>query len=287
MKAELELAGLTGKIAALEMGQPGGRPVLAVHGWLDNAASFIPLAQFLPNYHWVSIDLPGHGRSQHRPDGAIYHLMDYVADISAVVDDLGWGEFDIVGHSLGAAIAGYFCAAFPEKVGRLVLIDGIGSMTDSEGEVLSRLRKAVAHLQSKRRSHSKPLKRNGYESWGSLIDSRLQAGKMHRENAKLLMERAAVECNGRVVVASDPRLKSPSFVYLSESQVSEILSGISSKTLFIQAQSGFAIGQSATLKRLAAIDEIEVVSLPGYHHLHMDEAESVAAQMAGFFSGVR
>ena len=287
MKKELELTGLTGKIAALEMGQPGKRPILAVHGWLDNAASFIPLAQSLPDYHWVSIDLPGHGRSQRRPDGVIYHLMDYVADISAIVDDLGWEELDMVGHSLGAAIAGYFCAAFPEKVARLVLIDGIGSTTDSEDAVLPRLRKATAYVQAKRRSHTKPTKRNGYESWASLIDSRLQASKMHRENAKLLMERAAVECNGRVVVASDPRLKSPSFLYLSESQVGEILSGISSKTLFIQAQSGFTINRNTTPKRLAAIDEVEVVSLPGDHHLHMDEAKTVALEMAAFFSKTR
>ena len=55
------------RIAAREWGDPEGEPVLAIHGWLDNAASFDTLAPLLAELHLVALDLPGHGRSQHRP----------------------------------------------------------------------------------------------------------------------------------------------------------------------------------------------------------------------------
>ena len=56
-----DLRGL--RVAAIEWGADGARPVLALHGWLDNAASFARLATLLDRLHLVAIDLPGHGRS--------------------------------------------------------------------------------------------------------------------------------------------------------------------------------------------------------------------------------
>ena len=56
------------------MGEAQGPKVLALHGWLDNAASFIPLAGQLPHLDLVMLDLPGHGRSAHLGPGAEYTL---------------------------------------------------------------------------------------------------------------------------------------------------------------------------------------------------------------------
>ena len=53
-----------GRIAGLRFGRQGAIPVLALHGWLDNAASFVPLARHLAGLDLVAVDLPGHGRSR-------------------------------------------------------------------------------------------------------------------------------------------------------------------------------------------------------------------------------
>ena len=110
-----------------------GEPVLALHGWLDNAASYIPLAS-----QWqrpmVALDFSGHGHSDHRPDGVVTHLVDHVRDVLAVADQLGWQRFTLVGHSMGAGIACLFAAAFPERISRLVLIEGLGPPS-TPGEV--------------------------------------------------------------------------------------------------------------------------------------------------------
>jgi len=68
------------RLAACSWGDPALPPLLALHGWLDNAASFERLAPLLcEHFHIVAIDLAGHGRSQHRPAGLWYHYIDYPA----------------------------------------------------------------------------------------------------------------------------------------------------------------------------------------------------------------
>ena len=66
---EFELDVPMGRIAGLRQGEAGQPRVLALHGWLDNAASFLPLAAHLDGVELVAPDLPGHGRSAHLPPG--------------------------------------------------------------------------------------------------------------------------------------------------------------------------------------------------------------------------
>ncbi len=116
------------RIAAREWGDPDGEPVLAIHGWLDNAASFDTLAPMLPGLHLVAIDLPGHGRSQHRPPGVVHHFVDWVPEVAAAADALGWDSFSLLGHSMGAGIASLVPAVFPGRVRRVVLLEGAGPL---------------------------------------------------------------------------------------------------------------------------------------------------------------
>ena len=91
----------SGKIAYKKWGTDSSPSVLALHGWLDNLASFEPLLQHLDDLCVVAIDLPGHGKSDHRPVGAHYHFLDWIPDILAVIEALGWKGLSLMGHSLG------------------------------------------------------------------------------------------------------------------------------------------------------------------------------------------
>jgi pimeloyl-ACP methyl ester carboxylesterase len=112
------------ELEALEYGDPSAPAVLALHGWLDNAASFERLAPLIPGVRLIALDLPGHGHSQHRPAGTWYHYIDYVSDVLAAADALGLERFTLLGHSLGAATASVVAAARPERVEALWLIEG-------------------------------------------------------------------------------------------------------------------------------------------------------------------
>ena len=79
--------------AAQEWGDSTQLPVLALHGWLDNAASFYALAPRLNNLHIVALDMAGHGQSEHRPGHMAYTPWDDINDILAVADHLGWERF--------------------------------------------------------------------------------------------------------------------------------------------------------------------------------------------------
>ena len=70
----VELATGAGTLRGLRWGSTGDAPILALHGWLDNAASFVRLAPLLADADVVAIDLPGHGYSDHSPPGCAVSL---------------------------------------------------------------------------------------------------------------------------------------------------------------------------------------------------------------------
>ena len=92
------------ELAAHLYGPEDGVPVLALHGWLDNAASFARLAPKLDGLRIVALDFAGHGHSEHRPAGAGYALWDYAYDVLQVAEQFGWQRFSILGHSMGAML---------------------------------------------------------------------------------------------------------------------------------------------------------------------------------------
>ena len=114
-------------------GNPQGIPVLCLHGWLDNACSFDPLAPLLPNdsHRFIAIDLPGHGFSSHFPEGMAYRFSDTFTVIKYAKEYMNMEKFEIIGHSMGAAVAIWYSSIFPEDVDRLISIDlvNVGPVT--------------------------------------------------------------------------------------------------------------------------------------------------------------
>ncbi len=123
-------------------------PILALHGWLDNAASFRALVPLLPgDRRIVALDLPGHGLSSHRPQGAYSYFLDYVPVVFDVADALGWDRFILIGHSMGAGIGTLAAGTFPERIARLVLIDGMGPLTEADDGAPARFRSFLQSVQ--------------------------------------------------------------------------------------------------------------------------------------------
>jgi hypothetical protein len=85
--------------AGLEWGDPNGYPILALHGWLDNALSFSVIAPFLSEYRLIALDLSGQGLSDHRSPDATYHIWDDVPQLLSVVATLELDQLTVLGHS--------------------------------------------------------------------------------------------------------------------------------------------------------------------------------------------
>jgi pimeloyl-ACP methyl ester carboxylesterase len=114
-----------------------------MHGWLDNAASFVPLMPHLREFDIVALDLPGHGASAHRAEGYDYAFVDWIHDALDALDALGWKRARLLGHSMGAAIATMVAASAPERVEKLAVIEALGPLAGAATTAGERLRGAV------------------------------------------------------------------------------------------------------------------------------------------------
>lgn len=274
---ELTLPGQ--RLAARAWGDPTLPKLLALHGWLDNAASFDALAPLLcGHFHIVAIDFSGHGRSGWRPPGAWYHYVDYLSDALGAADALGWERFGLLGHSLGAAVSSMLAGACPQRVERLLLIEGLGPLAGKPEDALPQLSRALAE---RRDAHAKSPR--VFADLDEAIAARMRANDLSREAARMLVERGVKAVDGGLTWSTDPRLTLASPVRYIEEQILAVLRGIGAPTGLILAQPEQPYMPRAFMDgRIAAVGGIEVVRLPGTHHLHMEDAPTVAAELLRF-----
>jgi pimeloyl-ACP methyl ester carboxylesterase len=106
--------------------------VVLVHGFLDLAWGWVETVQaaLAGRFHVIAPDLRGHGDSDWVGAGGYYHFMDYVADLSSLVDQTARRELSLVGHSMGGTVTAYYAGAFPDRVRSLALLEGVGPPED-------------------------------------------------------------------------------------------------------------------------------------------------------------
>jgi len=222
------------------------------------------------SWHKVALDLAGHGHSDHRPKGVIYHLVDAVDDTMRVVDSLGWKEFYLVGHSLGGGIATLIAGSFPKRVKKLVLLEAIGPLGFAPEDTAAKLAQYYAASQEAKKKRM-PV----YPDLDQAVRARLQAGGLTPASARLISERGTKKVEGGITWRSDPRLRLPSISRFTESQIQDFLSHIECPTLAVFTEQGLVLAHPWE-KRAERIGGLKVERLAGMHHLHVDDAKKVA-----------
>lgn len=115
-------------------------PVFCIHGITANCRCWDRLARRLsPAYRILAMDLRGRGRSEKPAAG--YSLESHTRDIRCVLDDLRIDRAVIMGHSLGAFIGLAFAARHPDRVEKLILVDGGGDLSGA------RMKKVLAGIK--------------------------------------------------------------------------------------------------------------------------------------------
>jgi pimeloyl-ACP methyl ester carboxylesterase len=277
---DLELPYL--RLAALEWGGGDDEPVLALHGWLDNAASFAALAPLLRGLHVVALDLPGHGRSQHRPPGVVHHFVDWVPEVAAAADALGWDDFSLLGHSMGAGISSLVPAVYPGRVRRVVLLEGAGPLAAEAGLAPEQLISALADEEKARATEPRI-----FPDFESAVAARMRDSDLGDEAARRLVERGTERVGGGVRFKHDPRLKTRSRLRFTEEQVHAFLAAIRCPVLAVEASRGWPFPKDLVEARLALIPDLERAVVEGGHHVHLTDPERVAPVVTGFFSATR
>ena len=272
-----------GRIAALRWGAPGMPKVLALHGWLDNAASFIPLMEHLNGLDVVAIDQPGHGRSAHLPAGTDYSFAGAINAILDVADALGWERFALLGHSMGAGIASMIAAACPQRVERLVAIEALGALAEVPERTVARLREAVAANRALQDKRLRVFPDINTAVRARAYASRVPGSGLDEALVRLLVERGLRPVEGGYEWSSDPRLTLPTMTRMTEPQVEDLVAGIECpvRAIFADPAQPY-LPDDLRRRRVGLLPRGELVVIPGGHHLHMQQPAEVAAAIGGF-----
>jgi pimeloyl-ACP methyl ester carboxylesterase len=266
-----------GRFAALANGRAGAPPLLALHGWLDNAASFVPMAAALAECDLVALDLPGHGASFHSPPTAEYSLYGTLLDLLAAANALGWPRFALLGHSLGGALATLLAAVAPERVSSLHLIEALGPLSAEAEGTAQRIAAAIA---ARHALEHKP--KRVFADADTAVRARMQAHvtPLDAASARLLVARGLAAVPGGFAWTSDQRLTLPTALRLSEAAVRDCLRSIRCPVRVVVADPAPPYFPPAMREaRAACVADLRVQVLPGGHHLHMTTPDAVATAL--------
>lgn len=258
-----------------------GTPIVALHGWMDNAATFDRMAPLISGHPFVAMDLPGHGFSDPRPPGFRYHNADYFDDVLAVLDALyPHQKVILLGHSLGAGIQMMLAGLLPDRVQALVMIEGLGPLSADPSHYVDMTRQALTSYRDFRPDR-KPI-----PDEAQAVKARMNGvtGALSEQAARILCGRSlAKKETGELYWLTDKRLRQNSLMRFCEAQVLACIRAISVPALLIRGQQGAPFEQVVGQSRLAAFSQLKQVTLPGQHHLHLDESPTeVAAQVIAF-----
>lgn len=247
-------------------------PVIALHGWLDNAASFDRLAPLLETADVVALDLAGHGHSYHRTLQSAYNIWEDLPDILRAADQLGWQQFHLVGHSRGAIIAAILTATVPERVLSTTLLDGFRPEPVPVEDTFKQLAK---FLHDHVAAEEKPPTR--YDSFERALHVRTRVSGMREDSAALIVERGLKRDGNEWLWRADPRLHMASAIKLNAEQVRLMEALVSQRPCKLWVAEG---GLARWLRKQGSLEEIAFPwrVLDGSHHFHMEEQAEILAR---------
>ena len=270
------------------------RPALVMlHGWMDVAASFQFVVDALPSErHVIAFDWRGFGLSD-TPASDTYWIPDYLGDLDAALDALLPGQtIDLLGHSMGGNVAMVYAGVRPERIRRLVNLEGFGMPRTRPEQAPQRMLKWLDDLKTvpelrtypsldavaMRLQKTNPLLRSDRAAW--------LAGQWSRQ-------RTGVDGNaGAWEILADPAHKRPTPVLYRVEEILEIWQRIAAPMLWVEGDQtdlgrwwGKRYGREEFQERLAVVPQVEKALLsPAGHMLHHDQPEALAARLEAFLA---
>jgi pimeloyl-ACP methyl ester carboxylesterase len=266
-------------------GEPGAPALFLLHGWMDVSASFQFLVDcFARDWHIIAPDWRGFGLTEWARDG--YWFPDYYADLEALLDHYQPGAPAlVVGHSMGGVVASVYAGIRPERVARLVSMEGLGLARHTPDQAPSRYAQWLDQLTNS----------EGFRPYRSFEEV---ASRLRKNNPRLPAERAAFlaqhwakrQKSGEVVLSSDPRHKifNPYLFRIDEAiacwrRVAAPVLLVSGKLSDIPARMKDTPEQLAERKG-AFRNRREVELDDAGHMMHHDQPEKLAAILEEFLT---
>ena len=264
-------------------GDPARRVVL-LHGWMDVSASFQFLVDALsPGWDVYAPDWRGYGQSDWGKSDC-YWFPDYLADLDGLLEHVQpEAPVNLVGHSLGGNVASIYAGVRPERVARLVNLEGFGLPPTHPEQAPRRYARWLEELRDR------PSLR-AYTSFSGLAD-RLQKNnpRLTRERAEYLALHWGRETgDGQVMLRSDPAHKIVNPLLYRYEEVRAIWQRVTAPTLWVDTTetdnlNRLKLTPEQHAERRAAFRNLRYVTVPeAGHMLHHDQPARVARLIEDF-----
>jgi len=260
---------------------PGKAPLVMVHGWMDVAASWQFVVDALEGGHWViAPDWRGYGLTE-SPPADNYWFPDYLADLDFLLDHFSPdAPVNLVGHSLGGNIAMLYSGSRPERIRRLVNLEGFGLARTQASMAPKRYAKWMDELKS---FHRGEMGLKGYDSAAGVAKRLMKTNRrLSQDKADwLALHWAKPDANGTWRILGDAAHKITNANLYRVDEALEIYKCISAPTLAVEASddslSGWWAGKYTLAEyheRLRVVPECRIAKVEDAGHmLHHDQPE--------------
>lgn len=269
-------------------GNPDAPLLFMVHGWMDVAASFQFVVDCLArDWHVIAPDWRGFGLTEY-PKVESYWFPDYVADLDAMLEHFSPdAPVNLVGHSMGGNISMIYAGVRPERIAKLVNLEGFGMPMTQAKQAPGRYRKWLEELRQ-------------VPTLRPYASAEEVAARLQKTNPRLRDDRAAFlaqhwakeNAQGQWELLADPAHKNSSPLLYHVDEVLECWQSITAPVLWVEANDtdiwrmiGAKEEARAEIdRRMKYIPHLqsEVVMDAG-HMLHHDQPEVLAKLIEDFF----
>lgn len=270
--------------------QAGVAPLVMVHGWMDVAASYqFVVDAFAQDRHVIAPDWRGYGLTE-LPHTDNYWFPDYLADLDFLLDHYAQeAPVDLVGHSMGGNIAMLYAGTRPERIRRLVNLEGFGMPATRPSQAPGRYAKWIGELKA---FHRGDMALKTYDDVDGVAQRLMKTNRrLGRDKAEWLAGHwARQEADGRWHILGDPAHKIINANLFRVDEVLELYRAIRAPVLAVEA-SDDSLGQwwqgRFTLaeyhERLKAVSDLRLGHVDDAGHmLHHDRPEQLAKLIEEF-----
>lgn len=257
-----------------------------IHGFMDSGATWDRVAPPLAarGVRVLAPDMRGFGDGARAPAGSYYHFADYVSDLAGLVEALSPDEpVALVGHSMGGTITTLYAGTFPERVVRLVNLEGLGPPDTPFEAGPTRMRRWIEEVRAVR-ARGEPAPIRPEEARRLLVGNHpgVPPEVLGDRLSSLVREVVSPEGTAKVTWRADPLHRTTSPTPFFAKLFIEFAKRVACPVLFV---SGGATGLRLPdeEERLAAFARLERATLEGAGHmLHWTRPAEVAALLASF-----
>ncbi len=270
-------------------GREGAPKLFMLHGWMDVSASFQFVVDCLAgDWHVIAPDWRGFGLTS-RIDGDCYWFADYLGDLDALLDHYAGDEaVNLLGHSMGGNVASIYAGVRPQRIGKLVNLEGFGLPATRPEQAPARFAQWMDELRT-------PPVMRPYASCDE-VAARLKKNNPRMTDARaqfLAGHWAAQNADGQWDILGDPAHKITSATLYRVDEVTACWAAITAPVLWVEADDTDIwrwMGPKATARieidrRKAFIPHVQTAMIADAGHmLHHDQPEALARVIEAFLT---